>query len=353
MRTSSTCPPGRSVLDGLAAFLAPRAVLFLWDNCEHLADACGAVAEKLLQACPRLSILVTSRQPLGVVGETTWRVPSLSVPDADRSPSDLAEYAAVQLFAERAAATSPAFTLTLERARIVAEVCRRLDGIPLAIKLAAARLNVLTVEQLAARLGDRFRLLVDDGLGRNTVPRHQTLRALVDWSYALLSDSERRLLGRLAVFAGGCTLEAVEAICSEPRLSESDILGVLARLTDRSLVIAEEADGAMRYRLLETVREYALEKLREADEEDLVRDRHMVWFKDLAEQAEIGALGPEQEAWSRRLRLEIANLRAALEWSRAATGDTPRTEVGLVLGGRAVALLGPVGTSEQGTGMVS
>ena len=330
--------PGRPVAEGLVAVLAPRTVLLLLDNCEHLAGACAALADALLRACPCLRILATSREALGVAGETVWRVPSLGVPDSEfrvpgeggqpgTDPAPAAQHAAlvnseaVRLFAERACSVRPDFALSVRNAPAVAEVCRRLDGIPLAIELAAALVGVLTAEQIGARLGDRFRLL--GGGSATALPRHQTLRALVDWSYDLLTDQERLLLGRLAVFAGGATLEAVEAVCAGEGLAEPEVLGVLARLVDRSLVSAEETEeaaGAMRYRLLETIRAYGWERLRAAGEADRVRGRHLAWFRALAEHAEAEFHGPAQLAWFRGLRPELGNVRAALEWSQRPAG---------------------------------
>ncbi len=258
-------------------------------------------------------------------------MPSLSVPDLQRLPptEGLSQYEAVRLFIERAVAVQPAFGVTNENAPAVAQVCHRLDGIPLAIELAAARVKVLAVEQIAARLDDCFRLLT--GGSRTALPRQQTLRAAIDWSFSLLSEPERVLLRRLSVFAGGWTLEAAEAACADSRLlTGDDILDVMAHLVDKSLVLVEEQAGEVRYRLLETVRQYAGERLVEAGEAAAVRDRHRDWFLELVERAEPKLDGPEQAVWFERLETEHDNLRAALTWSQA---DPSGLEAGLRLAG--------------------
>ena len=279
--------PGRALLDTLIDVLRPRTCLLLLDNCEHLVEACAALADSLLRACPGLILLATSREPLGIAGETVWRVPPLTMPDAsgDAATSDdtsaLAQYEAVRLFEERARAALPAFTLTGQNGPAVAQICRRLDGIPLAIELAAARVRGVAPEQLADRLDDRFRLLT--GGSRTALARHQTLRALVDWSYELLSEPERVLFCRLSVFAGGWTLDAAEEVCSGGGIEPADILGLLLQLVDRSLVLAEEqpiqAGGLspVRYRLLETLRQYGAEKLRDTGDALVLRTRHLDW----------------------------------------------------------------------------
>ncbi|MCI0645594.1 MAG: tetratricopeptide repeat protein, partial [Chloroflexi bacterium] len=301
--------PQRPLTATLVDALQPRAMLLLLDNCEHLITACAQLAQQLLRACPGLQVLATSREALGVAGETTWLVPSLSLPDphAALSVKQLAQSEAVQLFVERAAAALPTFSLTQTNAPAVAEICRRLDGIPLAIELAAARVKVLAVEQLAARLDDALRLLT--GGSRTALPRHQTLRAALDWSYDLLSGPERALFRRLSVFAGGWALEAAEAY-------GRDVLELLAQLVDKSLVVVDtQAGNAARYRLLEPVRQYSREKLQEAGETEETQAAHLAFFLRLAEEAEPHLRTAAQPAWNRRLEIEHDNLRVALEWS--------------------------------------
>jgi predicted ATPase len=246
--------PGRPLLPTLTAALAPRRVLLVLDNCEHLLDACARLVDALLRACPHVRLLCTSREALGIAGEAVWRVPSLAVPAAAAGlhapvgpdAAGLARSAAVRLFVDRAAAVRPGFALTEENAAAVARVCARLDGIPLAIELAAARVRVLPPRQLLARLDDRFRLLT--GGSRTALERHQTLQATVDWSYALLAQPERAVFARLAVFAGGWTLEAAEAVCAGDGIEAVEVLDLLTRLADRSLVVVEEQpDGTARY----------------------------------------------------------------------------------------------------------
>jgi predicted ATPase/DNA-binding CsgD family transcriptional regulator len=249
---------GQSIVSALAARLRGKRVLLVLDNCEHLLDACAQLMDALLRACSDVTVLATSREALGLTGEVAWRVPSLPVPDPRRLPPlpELQQNAAVQLFVERAMACQPHFVLTERNAPAVAQICQRLDGIPLALELGAGRMDGLTAEQLAARLDERFRLLT--GGSRAALPRQQTLRATVDWSYDLLSDPERRLLNRLSVFAGGWTLEAAEAVCAGDGIEREEVVDLLLQLVRKSLVVAREGgDGAERYRLLETLRQYA------------------------------------------------------------------------------------------------
>jgi non-specific serine/threonine protein kinase len=312
--------PGRPISDTLADYLRPRALLLVLDNCEHLRGSCAQLVNALLLECPAVRILATSRVPLSVPGETLWRVPSLSLPDMRRVPSFdyIRPYEAVRLFVERARSVEPAFELASDNAPTVAEVCRHLDGIPLAIELAAARIRVLSVEQIAARLGDRFRLLT--GGSPSALPRHQTLRATMDWSYGLLPANERVLLRRLSVFAGGWTLDAAEAVCSGGGIDPTAVLDLLAQLVDNSLVVVEMQRVQTRYRMLETVREYGRTRLREAEELDTIRRRHRDWYLDLAEQADARLRGPEEDAWLTRLEADHDNLRAAMEWSKGQAG---------------------------------
>jgi predicted ATPase/class 3 adenylate cyclase len=323
--------PARPLLGTLADALRPKRLLLVLDNCEHLLDASARLADALLRACPRVHLLATSREALGIAGETAWRVPSLPVPEDAASPyptaAGLAGYAAVRLFAERAAAVRPGFAVTDENAGAVAQVCARLDGIPLALELAAARVRVLPPPQLLGRLEDRFRLLT--GGSRTALARHQTLQAAVDWSYDLLAEAARTLFARLAVFAGGFSLEAAEAVCADERIESAEVLDLLTRLVDQSLVVVDEQpDGTARYRLLETLRQYAGERLAAGGAAPVAaaRARHAAHFLGLAAAAEgLGADNPSPElagwllhpgrlAWFER---ELENLRAALAWLRA------------------------------------
>jgi predicted ATPase/DNA-binding SARP family transcriptional activator len=287
-------------------------MLLVLDNCEHLVDAAAALTHQLLTNAPNLCVLATSRQPLLLPGEVVWRVPSLSLPD---HAGDLQRYESVRLLLERAAASAPGFELTEGNAGDVVTLCRRLDGLPLALELAAARLRSLPVSELVRRLDDRFALLV--GGSRVGLTRQQTLRATVDWSYDLLTEPERILLRRLSVFAGGFTLAAAEEVCPDGELDRGVIAEVLGGLVDRSLVAPEE--GAARYRLLETIREYAAEKLR--DETARLGNRHARWALSLAEQAEPELAHTGRPQAFRRLAVEDGNLRAALTWLTA--GDPP------------------------------
>ncbi len=304
--------PGRPLTDTLADFLRPKSLLLLLDNCEHLLSPCAQLADALLRACPTLRILATSREALGITGETAYRLPSLSLPDVASLPlKRLAQYEAVRLFIDRAAAALPTFKVTTQNAKAVATICQRLDGIPLAVELAAARVKALSVEHIAERLHDRFKLLT--GGSRTAMPRHQTLRAALDWSFALLSGQERAMLRRLSVFASGFTLEAAEAVCPGQDLDAADVLDVLTHLVEKSLVVFQEQEG--RYRLLDTVRQYGRDKLLDAEEAADVRTRHRDFFLAGAEDAEHHLRGAEDVTWLDRLETEHDNLRAALDWS--------------------------------------
>jgi non-specific serine/threonine protein kinase len=318
----------RRLIDTLADFLRPRRALIVLDNCEHIVAACAALVDTLMPACPQLQILATSREPLNVAGETAWRVPSLDLPDLHRlpPPERLAGSEAVQLFVERATSALPSFRLTEQNALAVAQICHRVDGIPLALELAAARITVLSAEQIAARLDNLFRLLTAGS--RTALPRQQTLRATVDWSYDLLSAPERRLLARLSVFAGGWTLEAAEAIGAGEDVDEADVLELLAHLVDKSLVVAEERGAAVRYRLLEPMRQYAAVRLDASGEAAAVRGRHLDWFARFAAQADQALRGPGQGIWLDRVEVEQDNLRAALD-SAHTQADACETELEL------------------------
>jgi predicted ATPase/DNA-binding CsgD family transcriptional regulator/DNA-binding XRE family transcriptional regulator len=305
--------PGAALLDGLVAALRPRALLLVLDNCEHVLAACAALAERLLAGCPGVRILATSREPLQIAGERQRPVPPLAAPDPGRPAAvdDLARYPAVRLFVARAQAVVPGFVLTPENAAAAAQVCARLDGIPLALELAAARVGVLAVAQVAARLDDCLRLLT--GGSRAGPTRQQTLRGTLDWSHDLLAEPERVLFRRLAVFAGGFDLEAAEAVCAD------DALEALTHLVHRSLVVADAGagaggDAAARYRLLEPVRQYARQRLAASGEEAAVHARHRDWCLALAEAAAPALGGREQLAWLARLDAELDNLRQALAW---------------------------------------
>lgn len=307
--------PGSPLTDSLIEHLRPRTLLLVLDNCEHLVAPCAHLADTLLRACPDLRVLTTSRERLQIGGECVWTVPLLSVPDARAVPTvdALAPCASVALFVERAQAVLPSFALSPHNAAAVAQICRRLDGIPLALELAAARVNVLSPAQIAQRLGDVFRLLTKGS--RTGLTHHQTLRAMLDWSYDQLDASEQRLLQRLSVFTGGWTLDAAEAVCSGAGIEPEDVLDGLDSLAKKSLVQAEDSGDQKRYRLLETLRQYGEEKLRESGDLDRMRGEHRDWFLLLAELAESQMAGPEQAAWLGRLEVEHDNLRAALKWS--------------------------------------
>jgi predicted ATPase/class 3 adenylate cyclase len=313
-------PPGVTPLNAVTDYLRAKQQLLLLDNCEHLVEACAQLADHLLRACPRLKIIASSREALGIAGETNYRVPSLSLPDPQAvDPQSLIQSEAAQLFVDRALAAQPRFKVTAQNSPAIAQICGRLDGIPLALELAAARVKVFTPEQIATRLDDRFRLLT--GGSRTALPRQQTLRALIDWSHDLLPEPERALLRRLSVFAGGWALEAADAICAGGQgsagiLLPADVIDALTRLVDKSLVVVDEnvPGGEARYRLLETIRQYARDRLLESGESALVRDRHLDWFVCLAEEAEPGLRGSEALSWLVRLTLEQENLRAALAW---------------------------------------
>lgn len=313
--------PGRGLLAAVVEYLRPRELLLIFDNCEHLLGASAQLADTILRSSPRVRILATSREGLGVAGEMTYRVPSLSLPEPERIPpaDEMQRYEAIRLFVERARYGQPAFGLTAQNAAAVLQICQRLDGIPLAIELAAARIRAFSPDQLARRLDDRFHLLA--GASRTALPRHQTLRATMDWSWDLLADPERALLRRLAVFNGGFMLEAAEAVCAGDGIEAGDVPGLLSRLVDKSLVVADEHGGDLRYRLLDTVRQYTRDRLLETAEADRIRSNHVAFFLALAEDAEPRLGGSAQVEWFARLGEEHDNLRAALEWA-AASRDT-------------------------------
>ena len=337
----------RPLVTALQDHLQAKTVLLLLDNCEHLLEACAQLADGLLHACPHLKILVSSREALGMAGEVSFRVPSLSLPDAQHLPSleRLTQYDSVRLFIERAVAVKSDFIVANHNAPAVAQICSRLDGIPLAIELAAARLRGLSAEQISERLDDRFRLLT--GGSRTALPRQQTLRAMIEWSYDLLSEAERVLLRRLAVFIGDWTLEAAEAVCAEPgssvgstlpaaqppafgasvpaalapagqAIATSEVMDLLLRLVDKSLIVPQEQGGQARYHMLETIRQFAHDKLLESVEDTWLRLRHLEFFLKFAEQAEAELQGAEPLIWLHQLGAEYENLQATLGWAREA-----------------------------------
>jgi predicted ATPase/DNA-binding SARP family transcriptional activator len=341
--------PGRPLLHTLLDRLQSQALLLVMDNCEHLIEACAQLIGTALPACAWLRVLATSRQPLGLTGEQILRVPSLSLPTSLELPSGksdltplLMEYEAIRLFVDRALLARSTFCLNRENAPFVAQICLRLDGIPLALELAAARLRGLPVEQIAQRLDDRFHLL--KGKDRTALPRHQTLQAAIDWSYDLLTEPERALLLRLSAFAGGSTLEEAQAVCAGEGVAEEAVLDLLCDLVDQSLVYVEESAGAARYRLLETTRQYAWERLTAEGEAPRWRHRHADYFLQLAEKAEDALQGPEQTKWLDRLQATYDNLRAALDWLTDASSRDSE-ERGLRLAGALIgfwAIRGPV-----------
>jgi predicted ATPase/class 3 adenylate cyclase len=310
---------GRPVLEALLKYVKGRRLLIILDNCEHLVQASAELAMQLLQSGPQPRVLASSREGLHVSGEAIFPVSALAVPDSyeEFKHTALAQYAAARLFIDRTVAVQPAFEVTASNATAVAEICRRLDGIPLALELAAARARALSVEQIAVRLEDRFRLLT--GGNRAALPRQQTLRALIDWSYDLLTEDERVLLRRLAVFAGGWTVDAAEAVGAGGTHEMTNVLDLLTRLVEKSLVAREAPDGG-RYRLLETVRQYAQEKLIDSGEDDDIRTRHLAFYLSFAERADPKLRGPDAGAWLSRLDLEGENLLSAHAWCDRADG---------------------------------
>lgn len=303
--------PDRPLSESLAMFLRRKEILLILDNVEHLIQKSAELAEYLLQACPQLKILVTGRESLSIGGETRFQVPSLSLPARDvTTAADLESFEAAQLFVDRARSVRKDFELSLQNTPAVGQICTRLDGIPLAIELAASRIQLLSPEQIAARLDDRFRLLTS--ASRTAVPRQQTLRATIDWSYALLSEPEQVLFKRLAAFVGGWTLDAAEAVCSGGIIEGFEVLELLTSLANQSLVVAEDAVAGVRYRRSETIRQYSREKFVETDEAETVRNRHLAYYCRLSEEAEDQLQRGEPDQWNHRLAAEQDNLRAAL-----------------------------------------
>lgn len=306
----------RSFQTILTDFLRKKKALLIFDNCEHLIQACAQLTEALLRACSNLKILATSREALGISGEFACNVDTLSIPDIRQSlrAESLTEYESVRLFLDRAQTTVRNFTITSDNLHAIAQICHHLDGIPLALELAAARVKGLSVEQIASRLDDRFHLLSSGN--RTALSRHQTLQALIDWSHDLLTEPEQMLLSRLSVFAGGWTLESAERICAGDGLESNQILALLLRLVDKSLVTAKTQEAESRYHMLETIRQYAHEKLWQAGEGEWMRERHLVYFVDLAERAEPNLRAFDMLMWLDRLETELENIRVALEWAQ-------------------------------------
>ena len=312
--------PQPSVIDMLCDYLHEKKMLIVLDNCEHLVAACAEMTSKILQGAPDVRILASSREVLGIAGEATCRVPSLKLPELDFiSVELLTRHEATRLFIDRATTVLSTFSATDDNASAIAQICRRLDGIPLAIELAAAKVRVLSADQIAKRLDDRFRLLT--GGSRTAMERHQTLQAAIDWSYNLLSPTEQILFRRLSVFVGGWAVEAAETVCSneeatnEDALKEKNILELLTQLINKSLVTTEERNSEVRFRMLETIRQYAHEKLLKSGDTNEVKNQHLEYFVKLSEEAELKLLGSDQLIWIDRLEYELDNLRAALEWS--------------------------------------
>lgn len=313
--------PNRPLLDTLVAYIKRKRLLFVLDGCEHVIEEVRRDVAAILHDCPDVYILATSREPLNISAEATYRMPSLAVPSSIETllADGFSRYGALQLFVDRALFSNNRFSLTAENAPHIVEICRKLDGIPLAIELAAARVKVLSPKQLDQKLDERFRVLT--GGDRSALPRHQTMRALIDWSYDLLSNDERALFRKLAVFAGGFTLESAAAVCSDGEMDEIVVLDLLTQLVDKSLVQAEETAGETRYRLLESTRQYAREKLSDAGESDAAAHAHARAFVALAEQLKEAFETTPDRVWYAQAEPELENVRAALAWTLGARGD--------------------------------
>lgn len=305
----------RAPIESLQTALRDREMLIVLDNCEHVIDEVAAVAEALLQSCPRLRILTTSRERLNVGGERVYRLPSLSVPPTNGSLSleELLRFSACELFVTRAREADDSFEVGADTQACVADICRRLDGIPLAIELAAARVRVFTPAQIAGRLNERFRLLT--GGSRTALPRQQTMRATIDWSHELLSERERTLLRRVGIFAGGWTLEAAVAVCAMPPLDGHDVLDGLNSLEEKSLIVADGSTAGRRYRLLESTRAYALEKLEASGEREMSARGHAQWIAGLTIGFRKSYYDVPREQWLRQLGPEVDNIRTALSYA--------------------------------------
>jgi predicted ATPase/DNA-binding XRE family transcriptional regulator len=319
-----------ALVETLIHFLRAKQTLLIFDNCEHLLDACAQLIDQLLKSCPHLKVLATSREALGMIGEALYQVSGLTVPDIQRIESieKISDYESIRLFGERAQLVQMDFALTAENVSSVAQICHRLGGIPLAIELAAVRVQAFSTEQIAIQLNERFHTLA--GGNRTALPRHQTLKASIDWSWHLLYDSEQILLRRLSVFAGGFTLNAASQICSGLGIESRQVLSLISQLVTKSLIVANRDSNREKcYRLLETIRQYAHEKLVEAGEEESIRSQHLKYYLQLLEQAEPELKTPAQIDWNERFYTERDNIRAALEWA-----SNTDIEAGLYLAGR-------------------
>jgi predicted ATPase/DNA-binding CsgD family transcriptional regulator len=319
---------GDPQFDPLIEYLSTRRLLLVLDNCEHLLAFCADFVEPVLRSCPDIRVLTTSREPLGIAGESTLPVPPLPIPELRCPRTALAQYEAVGLFLDRAASAVPGFELTESNHHAVAELCRNLDGLPLALELAAVRLRALSPEQILTRLADRYELLAAPG---SAPARQRTLGALMTWSFDLCSADEQLLWMRLSVFSGGIELEAAEGICTDLQIATTDILGLLVSLVDKSVLMREERDGRVRYRLLETVREFGQHKLRGAGELLTWRRRHRDWYSDLVKRAISCWSSAGQTERLDRLRSEHANIRAALDFC---VGQPREVAAGLDMAGR-------------------
>jgi predicted ATPase/DNA-binding CsgD family transcriptional regulator len=316
--------PGQPAVDALVEVVGGRRLLVLLDNCEHVIGACAKLADALLRGCPGLALLATSREPLGIDGERVYRVPSMGVPADGDHVAAIRAAEAVRLLTDRAAAQGMTLAWDRTAAQLAGRICRRLDGIPLAIELAAARLRMMPAAELDARLDERFALLT--GGSRTALPRQQTLRAMVDWSWELLTAAERAVLARLSVFAGGFTLAAAEPVCADPQVPAAEVVGHLGALVDKSLVQFDETGAGAepgRYRLLETVRQYAAGQFDAPGPAAATRAAHRDYYLALAEAAAPQLMGPDQAAWLDRLDAELANLRAAIAYSQAQPDPEP------------------------------
>jgi predicted ATPase len=307
--------PNAELTDRLIAAIREREALLILDNCEHVIESAAAFAQRVLGECRRLRILATSREPLGITGEALWLVEPLALPEGDASPGEIESSPAVQLLRDRAGAVRKDLAVDPHTLSMMARVCRALDGMPLAIELAAARLRTMSIDQLASRLDDRFRLLTSGS--RTALPRHKTLRAVVDWSWELLADTERMVLRRLSVFSGGASLEAAERVCAGDGVEGEQVLELLSSLTEKSLLLAE-GDSAPRYRMIGTINEYAADRLAEAGESDLARHAHLAYFTELTEIAEPHLRRAEQLEWLATLDVEHDNIGAAMRGAIAA-----------------------------------
>jgi predicted ATPase/DNA-binding NarL/FixJ family response regulator len=312
---------GRTAMDTIVEYLRDRELLLVLDNCEHLVDECAVFVDTVIKTCPGVRVLATSRQRLRVAGERLMTVLPLPVPDPGReeTPESVGRYASVGLFVDRAVAVVPWFAVSEDNCSVLARLCRELDGIPLAIELAAARLSSLSLEQIDQRLTERYRLLT---IGMRSAPsRQRTLQALIDWSYELCTEREQVMWRRVSVFSGSFDLDAAEYVCGEDGLAPGDVLSLVASLVDKSVLLREEAEGTVRYRLLETVREYGQEKLAMADEQLSVRRRHRDWYARMVERMDQEWISADQRAWVRRLRREHPNLRLALDFCVTVPGE--------------------------------